>query len=419
MGGSRHRQVMDPPGEGSPQAVLADAVARTLRQEAQCNENRVAWLRVLAYGLVFLLDVTLTFSGERSVADALTSTGILAVCVGVLVLVHRLPYFRATAFLMAVLDAFLIWWLIAPRLVERGPTVGLVAVGALSCGLLAATGAIRFSRTAGLWTTGVGAILLWVILTPYVTPSQLLYAACALVSLGLLNVWLTDLVRRSMEGARGRVLLARFLPPSLVSRAFEAPADLLTEPREVEATVLITDLRGFTTLAERRSPNEVLALLNRVHGALAERVEAHGGTVDKFLGDGMLAVFGAPDPVPDHAARALDCAKAILEAVDALGAEDAETPLRVGIGVHSGPLVAGCIGSGARLEFTVIGDTVNVAARLEALTKEMGVALLASEHTVAAAGAGGLVSRGEVDVRGRGGRLGVYTLPAAPGREAA
>ena len=104
-------------------------------------------------------------------------------------------------------------------------------------------------------------------------------------------------------------------------------------------------------------------------------VEAHSGWVNKFMGDGMLAVFGAPEPSPNHADQALQAALSILQEIRQIGS------LAIGIGIHSGTVVAGCVGTGSRLEFTVIGDTVNVASRLETWTKQEGLPLLLSEAT--------------------------------------
>jgi class 3 adenylate cyclase len=166
----------------------------------------------------------------------------------------------------------------------------------------------------------------------------------------------------------------------------------------------VTDLRRFTALSESMEPAAVMELLSRVQGRLAEEVRRRGGTVDKFMGDGMLAVFGAPEALEDHAGAALAAAREMVEAVRGMG-------LALGVGVHTGPVVAGCLGSGARLEFTVLGDTVNTASRLQDLTKEVGAPLCASGDTVTAAGGAerhGLLERGEIALRGRAAPVRVF-----------
>jgi adenylate cyclase len=155
--------------------------------------------------------------------------------------------------------------------------------------------------------------------------------------------------------------------------------------------------------------------LNEVQGMLSAIVHQHGGTIDKFMGDGMLAVFGAPDPLPDHAAHALRAGKALVDAMAAL-AVDRTPGVRVGVGIHSGEVVAGCLGSGSKLEFTVLGDTVNSASRLESLTKEHGVSALISAETVRRAQTASGVRLpalrrvGQVTLRGRSEPVEVHTL---------
>jgi adenylate cyclase len=149
----------------------------------------------------------------------------------------------------------------------------------------------------------------------------------------------------------------------------------LAQTREQDAAVLFSDLVGFTHWAERHSPQEVIEVLREVHARLEEAVFRHHGTVDKFIGDGMMATFGTPDPGPSDASNALACLIAILIEFEVwngrrerLGRE----PLRISVGLHYGPVILGNIGTDRRLEFAVLGDTVNVASRLEALTRELG-----------------------------------------------
>jgi class 3 adenylate cyclase len=206
----------------------------------------------------------------------------------------------------------------------------------------------------------------------------------------------------------GRLVLGRFLPREVVDGAHSEPLALVAQPRRLEATVLVTDVRGFTARAEHLTPEAVLQWLNQVQSVLAAAVHAHGGRVDKFMGDGMLAVFGMGADPDAHAARAASAARAMLAGV-ALLADD--PPTRIGIGIHTGPLIAGCLGSGLRLEFTVLGDTVNIAARLQAMTKQIGVDLLVSAETSrAAGGASPWRSLGVVSIRGRDGQQEVFTL---------
>lgn len=180
--------------------------------------------------------------------------------------------------------------------------------------------------------------------------------------------------------------LARYFSPA-VARAIAAEGDAAQVRREV--TVLFIDVRGFTSLAERIDPSEAVTILNEYFEVLVDLVFRHGGTLDKYLGDGMLAYFGAPRANASHARDAIRCANAMLvdvRVVNARRRERGARELRIGIGIHTGPVVVGDIGASRRREFTIIGDTVNVASRVEALSKEHQVGLVCTGLTRSAAG---------------------------------
>ncbi|HEY7926332.1 MAG TPA: adenylate/guanylate cyclase domain-containing protein [Candidatus Dormibacteraeota bacterium] len=193
--------------------------------------------------------------------------------------------------------------------------------------------------------------------------------------------------------------------------------DLGGELREV--SVLFIDIKGSTALAERLSPDRVVAMLNDLFTAVVAAVEAEDGWANKFEGDAALCIFGAPIPQADHARRALRAARRLSGELDQLGRRHAG--LDAGIGVASGNVVAGNIGSARRYEYTVIGDPVNVAARLCELAKDSAGRLLVDAASVEAAGDDERAhweSRGEIELRGRGRTAAVYA-PVAPERSAA
>lgn len=212
---------------------------------------------------------------------------------------------------------------------------------------------------------------------------------------------------------RLRVELERFVAPAVASELLARDEPL--ESHRVEATVLFCDLRGFTTLAERLAAEQVIELLNRYLELVSAAVLDAGGTVVSYQGDGVMAVFGAPLPQPDHAARALAAAHAILD--EALprfnrwtaerGLLDDGLPLSAGIGVNTGPVMAGVIGSQRRVEYAAIGDATNVAARLQALGRELEppARLFVADATVKALGGQEAAERlelhGAVRLKGR------------------
>ena len=178
-------------------------------------------------------------------------------------------------------------------------------------------------------------------------------------------------------------------------------------------TVLTADIRGFTSISERIAPDRIVEVLNRYFEAMVEIIFGHDGTLISFVGDGLWAVFGLPAAREDDADRALAAARGMrlrLAELNAGGVFAAVGGLRIGIAVHTGEVLAGMIGSERRQEYTVVGDTVNAAARMEEANKELSTDLLVSEATVRRLGnRDGLESRGEIVLRGRVASLGVYS----------
>ena len=171
------------------------------------------------------------------------------------------------------------------------------------------------------------------------------------------------------------------LPPSISPRQAEGGADYL-QGQEREIAILFADLRGFTTLAEHKLPYDVVFILNRYFAAMGAAVEASGGRLDKFIGDGVMALFGIEEGPAAGSRAALAAARAMAERLDDLNralANDLEAPLRIGIGIHVGPVIVGEMGYGSATSVTAIGDAVNTASRLEAMTKEFGAQLVISD----------------------------------------
>jgi class 3 adenylate cyclase len=177
------------------------------------------------------------------------------------------------------------------------------------------------------------------------------------------------------ERERLREAFGAFVDPDLAERVAREGVDVAGE--EVELSVMFVDVRGFTSFAESARPHEVVARLNDLYEHVVPVILSHGGHANKFIGDGLLAVFGVPERYPDHADRAVAAALEIARLVgDRYGGD-----VRVGVGVNSGRAVAGTIGGGGRLDFTVIGDTVNTASRVETATRETGDDVLISDET--------------------------------------
>jgi adenylate cyclase len=233
-----------------------------------------------------------------------------------------------------------------------------------------------------------------------------------------INAGLAKKRLHDLEQDRVRSVFSRFMPEHVVEDVLERPDDdlRLGGSRDV-GTVMFTDIRGFTAFSESAEPQVVIQLLNEYFGEMIDAIFGHDGTLIGYRGDGLLAVFGAPIALEDHADRALAAAREMLEvrlprfngwlAEQRLGG-----PFEMGIGLNSGAFMSGNVGSARQLEYTVHGDTVNTAARLEGMTKTAGRSLLIAESTYRALSRppGDLDFVGEFEIRGRRSALSVWTL---------
>jgi adenylate cyclase len=262
-----------------------------------------------------------------------------------------------------------------------------------------------------LWTGFCGALawtagFLWIVSHPgvttdapdgpsaYFTPgyaSVLKYENEVIVFL-LVSAGLALLVRRSRalvaeraDAERERGNLARYFSPRVVDELAERD-EPLGRTRRQAVGVLFADLVGFTTMAEEMTPEDVMAMLRAFHGRMEDEVFRHNGCLEKFIGDAMLATFGVPDVGAHDATDALACARGMLDALAAWNREResaGQTALRMGIGLHYGPVVLGDIGSERSMAFATIGDTINVSSRLQSLTRDFGARIVASGALVA------------------------------------
>lgn len=220
-------------------------------------------------------------------------------------------------------------------------------------------------------------------------------------------------VVRSMRAAEERrqivQMFGQHVSPAVVDQLLAHPADQHSQLREV--CILVLDIRNFTGFSEAAAPDAAVALLNRLWGFSVDIVNRHQGIVNKFLGDGFMAVFGAPISIGNSCQSALNSAREILAEVERASDAGEMPMIRVGIGIHAGEALVGNIGSLERREYTVIGDVVNVAFRIEQLNKELGSKLLISEQVQQATGAAAPTEApASLQVRGRQTAVQVYKL---------
>jgi adenylate cyclase len=277
---------------------------------------------------------------------------------------------------------------------------------------------LRLDFWLSVWTGAVAAVQLlalaaWLLpIEPFSTVPEhaLTYnvsRSIVLLASGIIAGIVAGSLRRQFDAsvaaaaARDRVtnLFGQHVSPAVVDRLLATLTDPPSEMRRV--CVLFLDIRGFTAMSRVRAASATVALLNDFFADMIEIVDRHNGIINKFLGDGFLALFGAPLEDPEAAAHALAAARGMLDAVDAWNKARPDNVLRVGIGIHIGDAVTGTVGSPQRKEYTVIGDTVNLAARLEQLTKETGSKLLISSSMhEATTGADGATDLGPLAIRG-------------------
>jgi adenylate cyclase len=295
----------------------------------------------------------------------------------------------------------------------------LVASGIVLMALLAAN-ALRFSWKLSLFSVAYGAGAYFLVLWRNDAVDVLTYVE--LTAFALLG-WVLAYSARKLDSIVRQVVerdaLTRFLPAPVVERIARDPAAASLEGESQEVTALFADLRGFTTLSETMAPDAVVRMLNEFFSEMSAEAGAHGGIPMQYIGDNLYAIFPEAGGA-DHARRALDAALGMLRRLDALNGRRrrrGEPALAIGVGLHSGPVIAGPIGSSQLLQYAYIGDTVNTASRIERMTRALERTLLVSGATLERAG-GPAVYRaeavGQVPLRGKLGTMPLWAVSPAP-----
>lgn len=304
---------------------------------------------------------------------------------------------------------------------RREAAAGINLVLLVLCGLLAWVAArparpwlaVALSASVAVIYLG-GAYLLWLEYRLWV------WIAAPLLTIFLVYAYngVADFVRTEMERRRTRALFSRYVSGQVVDSLLANPKEAGLGGVRRDVTVLFSDVRGFTAYSDHHSPEEVVTILNRHLSAMTQIIFAHGGMLDKYIGDAIMAVFGAPLPTEDHPRQAVEAGLAMLEANRRLCREWEAAgldQLKIGVGINTGAAIVGNIGSSERMDYTVIGGAVNLASRLESMTKTLGSSLVIGEATVSHLEADflqqrQLVSLGHCEVRGIAQQVQVFGL---------
>ncbi len=422
-----------------PRSAAAVEIDQTLRVARDEVENRIARYRVWAFAAAVVITLVVNaVHVARGDARTITPTVCFAVAVvyalilrTIVVRVGARPWLIQLSLALDLALSALTFVVVnifgSPEMRAEGPRFASHILGA-STGLILMLNALRGDALASVVGSVIASLLVPLVLVP-IEGFQDAQIAMALIFwiMGGVGVAAARQGRRTLDNFARLQLLRRYLSPAAVERVMRDHPDaaLSLGGQLLTVTLLSADLRGFTAMSESLSPDEVVRQLNEFHGSMLEQIDAHDGMLDKFIGDGILVVFGleratergaTANPGGDEGAkRAVDCAQAMFRALESLNAHRArrgELALRMGVGVHTGPVVAGNIGApGRRLEFTVIGDAVNTASRLEGLTKEAGTPLLVSAETAERLGdAKGLRELAPMTARGKTASMRVFGL---------
>lgn len=290
------------------------------------------------------------------------------------------------------------------------PALALLLIGAIGLAFaqrVSPTWVVAGFGGAGLLALG-GAVLALQASVYWMPVSALVLGAIALLSFGLLSSRLEMAQRHHVQA-----MFSRFVDPRIVNNLSEEARVAQAEvSASREVTVLFSDIRGFTSLSEHRKPEEIVAILNRYFEMQVDVIFRHDGTLDKFIGDAIMAFWGAPIAQANHAAlavyAALDMADALQRFAQDMEREGNGAQFDIGIGVHTGQAVVGFLGTARRLDYTAIGDTVNLASRIEGSTKGVARVLVSGATWEQCTDAFDFIDRGEFEVKGRAQAVRLY-----------
>jgi adenylate cyclase len=367
--------------------IFASLLALVMTTKVDHHHEHFALFTVAAYGVVAVAALVLAWRRifHPALPYAYVTFDVLLVCLSVLLTTRMLDLPPHMAF--TVPASALIFVVLGHAAMRFRPK--LVAYAGMLTGVLMAIGIALMPGRAALVPFSLE--LDHVDLLQSLLHSRIL--PFAIIALMTLTLWATsrrtfEILQTSMDHSRRLTMLSRFFTPQLADRLARANTRDLPVGSRRRCAIMFIDIRGFTELAQTMAPEALGRFLTEFRSVVTGAVFKHGGMVDKFIGDAVLAVFGALEPQPDDARRAIVCGLEVLNAVEAWSAESGvgRPPVRIGIGAHYGEVFVGAVGDENMLEFTVVGDAVNLAERLERVTRTVDGDFAVSQDILEASG---------------------------------
>lgn len=363
-----------------------------LRQREEKNERMVAYARFIFISFATFMDVLSFFNLIEYTAITPKILTLILDFVFVfsssliLFLVLKVRYHSSLKFFTITLD-----YVVVAIMLKFDPTVSKEAITIPWLSLIATlfifmNNLIRFSKSATIYSACLSVIFF--LLIPYSmtgeTSSDTISMVMPLIMMLSLGYYITRTHSLMMREANTKKMMERFLPPQLMEELYKQRNNLAAGGKYQKVTILFSDIRSFTELSEALPAEKVVSLLNDYLSTMTEIIFKHEGTIDKFIGDAIMTIYGAPLQRDNDEERSISTALDMLQGLKQVNERHPElqAPLQIGIGIHTGDVIVGNIGSEKRLDYTVIGDNVNLSSRIEGLTKYYKCPILITEKTL-------------------------------------
>lgn len=364
-----------------------------LKQREERNERIVAFARLIFISFAGVMDwlsylqiIQYTEIDPDKVTLLLDIIFIIFSAV-VLIVVTKFSYNPYLKFFTITLDYFFIGLMLRIDPTIPKDAVMLKWIAMVASIFIFMYNLIRFSKSATLYS-GFLSVLFFLCLIFFSDKGfvpETLPILISLIMLIMLGYYITTTNANMMREANTKKMMERFLPPQLLDELYKHQDNLTPSGNHQKVTILFSDIRSFTELSESLPAKEVVSLLNDYLTSMTEIIFRHEGTIDKFIGDAIMTLYGAPLQTENDEIRAIETALDMIETLPNINGrhEYLKKPIQIGIGIHSGDVIIGNIGSQKRLDYTAIGDNVNLASRIESLTKYYQCKILISESTFA------------------------------------